>query len=117
MNSNYKQQTYLIAGVILLAIGLLWLFKAIGIELPEHLISLPTLVIVTGLVILVKAQFKSESGWIVFSFGTVLLLNRLIPNQNLLQIGTASILAILGAYYLLRYFTDGNNLTGISSLA
>ena len=116
MNSNYKQQTYLIAGVILLAIGLLWLFKAIGIELPEHLISLPTLVIVTGLVILVKAQFKSESGWIVFSFGTVLLLNRLIPNQNLLQIGTASILAILGAYYLLRYFTDGNNLTGNKDL-
>ena len=111
MNSNYKQQTYLIAGVILLAIGLLWLFKAIGIELPEHLISLPTLVIVTGLVILVKAQFKSESGWIVFSFGTVLLLNRLIPNQNFLQIGTASILVILGAYYLLRYFTDGNDLT------
>jgi high-affinity Fe2+/Pb2+ permease len=111
MNSNYKQQTYLIAGVILLAIGLFWLFKAIGIELPEHLISLPTLVIVTGLVILVKAQFKSESGWIVFSFGTVL-----IPNQNLLQIGTASILAILGAYYLLRYFTDGNDLTGNKDL-
>ena len=109
MNSNYKQQTYLIAGIMLLAIGLLWLFKAVGVELPEHLISLPTLVIVTGFVILVKAQFKSESGWIVFSFGTVLLLNRLIPNQNLLQIGTASILAILGAFYLLRYFTDGNN--------
>lgn len=108
MNANYKQQTYLISGILLLAIGLLWLFKSVGIELPEHLISLPTLVMITGLVILVKSQFKSESGWIVFSFGSVLLMNRLIPDQNLLQIGTASILTILGAYYILRYFTDGN---------
>jgi len=107
MNSNYKQQTYLIGGIILIAIGLLWLFHSIGIELPDHLISFPSLVMVTGLIILVKSSFKSESGWIVFSFGSVLLLNRLIPNQNLLQIGTASIITILGAYYLLRYFTDG----------
>ena len=109
MNSNYKQQTYLISGIILIARGLLWLFHSIGIELPDHLISFPSLVMVTGLIILVKSNFKSESGWIVFSFGSVLLLNRLIPNQNLLQIGTASIITILGAYYLLRYFTDGKS--------
>ena len=109
MNSNYKQQTYLIGGIILIAIGLLWLLHSIGIELPDHLISFPSLVMVTGLIILVKSSFKSESGWIVFSFGSVLLLNRLIPNQNLLQIGTASIITILGAYYLLRYFTDGKS--------
>lgn len=109
MNSNYKQQTYLIGGIILIAIGLLWLLHSIGIELPDHLISFPSLVMVTGLIILVKSNFKSESGWIVFSFGSVLLLNRLIPNQNLLQIGTASIITILGAYYLLRYFTDGKS--------
>ncbi len=109
MNSNYKQQTYLIGGIILIVIGLLWLFHSIGIELPDHLISFPSLVMVTGLIILVKSNFKSESGWIVFSFGSVLLLNRLVPNQNLLQIGTASIITILGAYYLLRYFTDGKS--------
>ena len=109
MNSNYKQQTYLICGIILIVIGLLWLFHSIGIELPDHLISFPSLVMVTGLIILVKSNFKSESGWIVFSFGSVLLLNRLVPNQNLLQIGTASIITILGAYYLLRYFTDGKS--------
>lgn len=109
MNSNYKQQTYLIGGIILIAIGLLWLLHSIGIELPDHLISFPSLVMVTGLIILLKSNFKSESGWIVFSFGSVLLLNRLIPNQNLLQIGTASIITILGAYYLLRYFTDGKS--------
>jgi len=109
MNNQYKQQTYLIGGIILLSIGILWLFHSIGIELPEHLISFPSLVMVTGLIILVKSHFKSESGWIVFSFGAVLLLNRLIPNQNLLQIGTASIITVLGAYYVLRYFTDGNS--------
>ncbi len=106
MSGTYKQQTYLIAGLILMSIGIIWLFNAIGVELPEHLISIPTLVTVSGLIVLVKAQFKSESGWILFAFGIVLLLNRFIPDRNLIQIGTASIILILGAYYLLRYFTD-----------
>lgn len=105
MKVNYKQQTYLIGGVTLLIIGLLWLLRSLGITLPDHVISFPTLIIVTGLIILIKSEFKSESGWITFSFGVVLLLNKLFPDQNLLQIGSASIILALGAYYLLRYFS------------
>lgn len=111
MKTNYRQQTYLIGGITLLFIGVLWLLRSLGITLPDHVISFPTLVIAIGLVILIKSEFKSESGWLIFAFGDVLLLNKLVPDKNLLQIGSASIILVLGAYYLLRYFTDENKST------
>lgn len=111
MNQIEKQNTYLVIGIILITIGTLWLFRSIGIELPEHLISIPTIFIVSGLVVLIKAGFKSEAGWVIFACGWVLLLNRMFPNRNLSQIGTASILLVLGAYYVLRYFTGDKNKT------
>jgi len=63
-----------------------------------------------GLLVLVQAKFKSELGWIIFGFGNVLLMNRLIPNQNILQIGVAGILIILGIYYLIRYFNQQDSI-------
>lgn len=95
--------------MILITVGALWLFRSIGIELPEHLISLPNIIILSGLIVLIKTGFKSEAGWIIFAFGLVLLLNRIIPNRNLNQIGTASIILVLGAYYVLRYVTEDKN--------
>lgn len=109
MNQIEKQTTYLVVGMILITVGALWLFRSIGIELPEHLISLPTIIILSGLIVLIKTGFKSEAGWIIFAFGLVLLLNRIIPNRNLNQIGTASIILVLGAYYVLRYVTEDKN--------
>ena len=111
MNQIEKQTTYLMVGMILITIGTLRLFKSIGIELPEHLISIPTIFIVSGLVVLIKAGFKSEAGWVIFACGWVLLLSRMFPNRNLSQIGMASILLVLGAYYVLRYFTGDKNKT------
>jgi len=111
VNQIEKQTTYLVVGMILITIGTLWLFRAMGIELPEHLISIPTIFIVSGLVVLIKAGFKSEAGWVIFAFGWVLLLNRMLPNRNLNQIGTASIILILGAYYVLRYLIEDKNKT------
>jgi hypothetical protein len=109
VNQIEKQTTYLVVGMILITIGTLWLFKSIGIELPEHLISVPTIIMLSGLIVLIKAGFKSEAGWVIFAFGWVLLLNRMLPNRNLNQIGTASILLVLGAYYVLRYLTGNKN--------
>lgn len=106
MNQAEKQTTYLVVGMILITVGTLCLFRSIGIELPEHLISVPTTIMLSGFIVLIKAGFKSEVGWVIFAFGLVLLLNRMVPNRNLNQIGTASIILILGAYYVLRYITE-----------
>ncbi len=99
-----KNKSYLVGGIILITIGILWLLHALNIHLPEILLSFPSLVTMIGILILVQAKFKSELGWIIFGFGNVLVLNRLIPDRNVIQIGVAGILIILGLYYLLRYF-------------
>ena len=105
-----KNKSYLVGGLILITIGLLWLLHALNIHLPDILLSFPSLVTMIGLLILVQAKFKSELGWIIFGFGNVLLLNRLMPQQNILQIGVAGILIVLGVYYLLRYFRQQDSI-------
>lgn len=99
-----KNKSYLVGGLILIFIGALWMLHALNIHLPDIILSFPSLVTMIGLLILVQAKFKSESGWIIFGFGIVLMLNKLIPNQNIIQIGIASILILLGGFYLIRYF-------------
>lgn len=105
-----KNKSYLIGGIILISIGLLWLLNALNIHLPDIILSFPSLVTMIGLLVLVQAKFKSELGWIIFGFGNVLLLNRLIPDHNILQIGVASILILLGVYYLIRYYNQGESI-------
>lgn len=101
-----KNKSYLIGGIILIGIGMLWLLNALNIHLPDIVLSFPSLVTIIGLLVLVQAKFKSELGWIIFGFGNVLLMNRLIPDHNILQIGIAGILILLGVYYLIRYYNQ-----------
>lgn len=105
-----KNKSYLVGGLILIFIGALWMLHALNIHLPDIILSFPSLVTMIGLLILVQAKFKSELGWIIFGFGNVLLLNRLMPHQNILQIGVAGILIVLGGYYLLRYFRQQDSI-------
>lgn len=110
-----KNKSYLIGGIILIGIGMLWLLNALNIHLPDIILSFPSLVTMIGLLILVQAKFKSELGWIIFGFGNVLLLNRLMPDRNILQIGVAGILILLGVYYLIRYFNQQDSVKNSNS--
>jgi putative Mn2+ efflux pump MntP len=110
-----KNKSYLVGGIILIIIGIIWMLNALNIHLPKIILSFPSLVTMIGLLILVQAKFKSELGWIVFGFGNVLLMNKLFPNQNITQIGVAGILIILGIYYLLRYFRSEDSSKTINS--
>ncbi len=101
MKSN---KSYLVGGIILVVIGLLWLVKSIGIVLPDIVISTQTVVILIGLITLIQYKFQSEAGWIIFLFGNVWMFHRLNPGHNILSIGTAALILGLGLYYLLRYF-------------
>lgn len=101
-----KNKSYLVGGIVLVTIGILWMLHALNIHLPQIVLSFPALVTMIGVLILVQTKFKSEIGWIIFGFGNVLLLNKLFPNQNIIQIGFAGILILLGLYYLLKYINQ-----------
>jgi uncharacterized membrane protein len=103
---NKRKDSYLIIGVLLMGIGLIWLLNTMGIELPAQLFSMPTFTVIIGLITLVKSKFKSELGWVIFSFGVVWTFEDMLPHRQILQLGTASIVLLLGGYYLLKYFTS-----------
>lgn len=101
---NKRKDSYLIIGLLLVGIGLIWLLNTLGIELPAQLFSMPTFTVIVGLITLVKSKFKSELGWVIFSFGVVWTFEDMLPHRQILQLGTASIVLLLGGYYLLKYF-------------
>ena len=101
-------KSYLVGGIILVIIGLLWLIRSIGIVLPDFVISPQTIVILIGLITLIQHKFQTEAGWIIFSFGNIWMLHRVNPGHNILSIGTAVIILGLGVYYLIRYYLQSS---------
>ena len=55
---NKRKDSYLIIGVLLMGIGLIWLLNTMGIELPAQLFSMPTFTVIIGLFTLVSQNSK-----------------------------------------------------------
>lgn len=66
----------LIFGFIILGLGVLLLLRKIGFFYPDWLLSWPMILIVIGLVVSVKHQFKSFFGFIMLFLGVYFLLER-----------------------------------------
>lgn len=115
MKQHVRNKAYLAGGIILSVLGVLWLIHALGIVIPQIIVSFPSLVMLIGLITLIQTKFKSEVAWVIFGFGVVLMLNKLFPNQNIWQIGLAALLLALGIYYLLRYFTETREIPDFTS--
>lgn len=115
MKQHVRNKAYLAGGIILSILGVLWLIHALGIVIPQIIVSFPSLVMLIGLITLIQTKFKSEVAWVIFGFGVVLMLNKLFPNQNIWQIGLAGLLLALGIYYLLRYFTETREIPDFTS--
>lgn len=115
MKQHVRNKAYLAGGIILSVLGVLWLIHALGIVIPQIIVSFPSLVMLIGLITLIQTKFKSEVAWVIFGFGVVLMLNKLFPNQNIWQIGLAGLLLALGIYYLLRYFTETREIPDFTS--
>lgn len=115
MKQHVRNKAYLAGGIILSILGVLWLIHALGIVIPQIIVSFPSLVMLIGLITLIQTKFKSEVAWVIFGFGVVLMLNKLFPNQNIWQIGLAALLLALGIYYLLRYFTETREIPDFTS--
>lgn len=66
----------LIFGFIILGLGVLLLLRKIGFFYPDWLLSWPMILIVIGVVVSVKHQFKSFFGFIMLFLGVYFLLER-----------------------------------------
>jgi len=77
MKQHVRNKAYLAGGIILSILGILWLIHALGIVVPEIIVSFPSLIMLIGLITLIQTKFKSEVAWVIFGFGVVLMLNKL----------------------------------------
>lgn len=91
-----------IAGMVLLIIGALLLFKQFTYFLfPDWLISWPLFLIILGVYLGAKNNFRNSSGVIMIIIGTAFLLGK-IPGLNLHNITFPIIIICLGVWLILK---------------
>lgn len=70
-------------GFILLAIGTVMLFRALGFFVPDWIFSWPMFLIVIGLIIGFRHNFRRPGAYILILIGSVFLLERMVPALDL----------------------------------
>jgi len=72
-----KRREHLTGGILLLTIGGIWFSRQLGVDLPGWLFTWPMILIVTGLFVGIKTQFR-DFGWLVLlGVGTIFLLDKM----------------------------------------
>lgn len=86
----------MLGGLLIVAIGSLFLARELGVEIPFWVFSWKTLLIGIGLVLAIKHKFR-HPGWIVLiGVGSVFLISDLYPALNFKPILWPSILILIG---------------------
>lgn len=99
----------LIGGILLVIIGLFWLFESLNVTIPPYVFSFETLTIIGGIVVLIYSKFKSEWGYLLLTWGIISTANKLYPGHNILDIGVSTMLIIFGVYFIYKYQLQKKN--------
>lgn len=65
----------LYTGLFIIALGLIWLLRKAGIDLPGWVLSWQMILIVIGIGIGVGNNFRNAASWILIGIGTIFLIN------------------------------------------
>ncbi len=91
----------LIAGLLVIAIGLILLARKMGFYFPDWLVSWPMVLIAIGIIIGAKNAFR-PGGWIAaVTIGGIFLIDRFLPDLNLRPYIWPVILIIIGAIIII----------------
>ena len=112
-NKPYKRHHagHVFSGLLLLAAGGLLLASRMGAPIPGWLFNWYTLLIVIGLFIGIKSNFRNP-GWVIMcTIGGFFLLDDVVPGYNLHNYILPFILITIGAYFLMRPRGDWRGVT------
>ena len=105
-NINNKEQnkegSKVIAGVIIVAVGVALLLRNIGFLLPNWLFTWPMILILVGIYTGFKHNFKNNSWLIVTGIGTFFLIQKFIPSLHLEPYFWPLIIIAIGIIYILN---------------
>lgn len=85
---SYSQSKWgkILAGGLIITVGVVLLFKQLGYFFPGWLFSWPMILIAIGLIVGARHSYRADSGWIILvGVGTVFLLHRMFPEVHLLR--------------------------------
>jgi predicted membrane protein len=123
MNSNNNTQkndgSKVVAGIILVGVGIVLLLRNIGFLFPHWLFTWPVIVILAGIYTGFKHNFKNNSWLIIIAVGSFFLIERFMPSVSLQPYFWPLIIIGIGVLYILRpgkqswnnwkNTSDGNN--------
>lgn len=99
---NDKKSERFSGGILLLFIGGALLARQLGAPLPDWLFTWPMILIIVGLFIGIKLQFRSV-GWIIpVFFGAIFLIDRALPGVNLKSFILPLAIIAMGLLFILR---------------
>lgn len=75
-----KSRGKLVAGVLVILFGLLYLFRELGLEIPRWLISWEVILIGVGVVMLIRHKFQKLQGFVFIAIGVVFKLYEFYPD-------------------------------------
>ncbi len=86
-----------IAGTLIIAFGLLFLFRELGLHVPRWIFSWEMILIGIGTVILIQHKFQKLSGYILIAIGVIFKLDEFYPDLINSRIVWPIIIILLGA--------------------
>jgi predicted membrane protein len=97
-----KEGSKVIAGVIIVAVGIALLLRNIGFLLPQWLFTWPMILILVGIYTGFKHNFKNNSWLIVTGIGAFFLIQKFLPSLHLEPFFWPLIIIAIGVIYILN---------------
>ena len=114
----------LYTGLFIIALGVIWLLRKMGVYLPDWVVSWQTILIVIGIGIGVGNNFRNAASWVLIGIGTIFLVNDIffIPFEVrqyfwpvlVIAIGLVIILKPRGRWR--KHLKDGDRVGGTASV-
>jgi hypothetical protein len=101
-----QQMAKILSGVFVIIFGVFVLLHQLDIEIPKIFRSWELIIIMIGIVILVKHNFKNFGGYALIIIGSVLMLNDFYPDLISMKIIWPSIIILFGVSILLKAFSS-----------
>jgi predicted membrane protein len=99
---SYEKRGKVIGGGILIIIGTLFLARTLGANFPHWLFSWKTLLIVIGLYMGFKHQFRNIAWIFPFAIGVIFLFGEWIPELNIRPYAWPVFIILLGVYFIFK---------------
>jgi predicted membrane protein len=91
-----------LAGLLIVAIGVLFLMKELGVEMPFWLFSWKTLLIAVGFFTILKNKFRSAWGLLLMAVGGTFLAADFYPEVNITSLLLPVLIIIVGLFIIFK---------------